>query len=153
MSGSNSRLKTVLSGGPHLAVALGSGTSLSVTETRRGRRAAAGCPSGPRDGPSWRWAGAEKRRGRGVNGQAAGGEVGPSPSQGGRGEFPFPFSKFMFCSNPLKRNSKTTLNRKNSTQSKYMQQHECTYMFLDLIVDFISTKIISYYFSVLTSNN
>jgi hypothetical protein len=43
----DTRLKTVLALGPHLAVTRRRGTLLSVAEARRGRRAAAGCPTRP----------------------------------------------------------------------------------------------------------
>ena len=96
---------------------------------------------GPRGGPKPDAGPMQGRKGKGGRQAARGGKRnGPSPRQGGGNSFPF--SKFIFCSNLLKRISKTNLNLKKQLHSiKYMQQHECTYMFLDLIMDFISTKI------------
>jgi hypothetical protein len=84
-----------------------------------------------------------ERKGKGEIGRPRVGgeeEKWAEPETGREKRNPFPFSKFMFCSNLLKRISKTNLNRKNSTQQN-MQQHECTSTCLGLIVNFNSIKI------------
>ena len=87
---------------PDRAVPPGSGAGAwdppSAAEARRGMRAAAGCPSGPRDGPSWRWAETEKRRGRGKCGPRGGKKgLGQARDRGEIKEILFHFPNLCFA--------------------------------------------------------
>jgi hypothetical protein len=81
-----------------------------------------------------------EERGEGEKQPAGGGEKWAEPETGRERGNSFPFTKFIFCSNLLKRISKTNLNLKKLHSIKYMQQHGCTYMCLGLIVNFNSIK-------------
>ena len=72
MSGSDTRLKMMLSSGPHLAVALERGARPSAAEARWGRRGA-GCPLGREVGRAGTGWAAARRRGKGKEMRAAGG--------------------------------------------------------------------------------
>jgi hypothetical protein len=120
------------------------GTPLSAVEARRGgarrwlslwaARWAVVALAGP-----WR-----ERKGRGEIGRPRGGKKkrGWAKPETGRDKGnPFPFYIFQLLLKPFEKNLQNQFEKKELHSIKiYMQQHECTYMCLDLIVDFISKK-------------
>jgi hypothetical protein len=82
-----------------------------------------------------------ERKGREGNRQAAGERLGQARNREGEG---ISFSKLFLqlLLKPFEKNLQNQFEKKELHSTKYVQQHECTYMFLDLIVDFISIKII-----------
>jgi hypothetical protein len=87
-----------------------------------------------------------ERRGREGNRQAAGrGWAKPETGRGKGISFSILFLQLLL--NPFENNLKNQFEKKELHSTKYMQQHECTYMFLEPIVDFISKIIFLLFFS------
>ena len=85
----------------------------------------------------------KKRKGEGGEAGRGGERDWAKPETGRDKGNPFPFYIFQLLLKPFEKNLQNQFEKKELHSIKiYMQQHECTYMCLDLILDFISKKII-----------